>query len=113
MWPGRHSSRLKMNGPEPVVSVIWVKGSVSATRLGIMKGTLALGLPRAGSRSPVGSFSLISKVRASLASTAATKVMTFWPKVSRAAQRLIEATQSSAVTGWPSCHLRPSRRVKV
>ena len=60
-----------MNGPEPVESVIWVKGSVSATRLGIMNGTLELGLPSAGSRSPVGSFSLIERVRASLASTAA------------------------------------------
>ena len=102
-----------MNGPEPVGSVIWVKGSVSATRLGIMNGTLELGLPSAGSRSPVGSLSLISIVLASVAATAATKVMSFWPTTSRAAQRLIEATQSSAVTGWPSCHLRPSRRVKV
>ena len=32
---------------------------------------------------------------------------------SRAPQRLIEAMQSSEVTGVPSCHSRPSRRVKV
>ena len=32
---------------------------------------------------------------------------------SRADQRLSEATQSSAVTGAPSCHSRPSRSVKV
>jgi len=78
-----------------------------------MNGTLELGLPSAGSRSPVGSLSLISIVRASLASTATTKVMSFWPTASRAAQRLIEATQSSAVTGWPSCHFKPSRSVNV
>ena len=33
------------------------------------------------------------------------------PTASLAAQRLSEATQSSAVTGAPSCHFRPSRRV--
>ena len=32
---------------------------------------------------------------------------------SRAPQRLIEAMQSSEVTGLPSCHSSPSRRVKV
>ena len=32
---------------------------------------------------------------------------------SRAPQRLIDAMQSSAVTGAPSCHSRPSRSVKV
>jgi hypothetical protein len=39
--------------------------------------------------------------------------MSFWPTASREAQRWIEATQSSAVAGWPSCHFNPSRRVKV
>ena len=39
--------------------------------------------------------------------------MSFWPIASRAPQRLIEAMQSSEVTGLPSCHSRPSRRVKV
>ena len=33
--------------------------------------------------------------------------------LSRVAQRWIEATQSAAVTGWPSCHLRPGRSTKV
>ena len=101
-----------MNGPEPVESAIWVKGSVSATRLGIMNGTLESGLPSAGSTSPVGSLSLSSNVVASSAVRPSTKVISFWPMASRAAQRLIEATQSSAVTGWPSCQRRPSRKVK-
>ena len=39
--------------------------------------------------------------------------ISFWPIESLAPQRLIEATQSSAVTGLPSCHSRPSRSVKV
>ncbi len=39
--------------------------------------------------------------------------MSFWPIVSRAPQRLIDCMQSSEVTGVPSCHSRPSRRVKV
>ena len=42
-----------------------------------------------------------------------TDAMSCWPSASRTPQRLSEATQSSAVTGWPSCHSRPSRRVKV
>ncbi len=33
--------------------------------------------------------------------------------LSREAQRLSEATQSAAITGWPSCHSKPGRRVKV
>ena len=34
------------------------------------------------------------------------------PTASLAPQRLIEATQSSAVTGWPSWNFSPSRSVK-
>ena len=52
-------------------------------------------------------------VLASGAASSVTKPISFWPIVSRAPQRLSEATQSSAVTGLPSCHSRPSRRVKV
>jgi hypothetical protein len=102
-----------MNGPDPVVSVIWALPGVSATRLGIMKGTLTSGLPSAGNTSAVGSLSLSSKVLASRTVRVAPKVMSFWPTASRVAQRLIEATQSSAVTGRPSCHFNPSRRVKA
>ena len=55
----------------------------------------------------------MAKVLASTTSMLATKDISFWPVASFAAQRLIEATQSSAVTGWPSCQARPSRSVKV
>ncbi len=52
-------------------------------------------------------------VLASGAERSVTTPISFWPIESLAPQRLIEAMQSSAVTGLPSCHSRPSRRVKV
>ena len=90
-----------MKGPEPVKSEICLFGSVSATRFGIMKGTLDEGLPSAKMSRPVGSFSLMTKVRASFAVIVSTNDITFWPSESLMLQRLIEATQSSAVTGAP------------
>ena len=50
--PAFHSSFLKMNGPEPIESVIWVLASVLATALGIMNGTFELDLPSDSSTSP-------------------------------------------------------------
>src|SRR4029077_3935577 len=111
--PAFHSSVLNTNGPEPVKSEICVFGSVSATRFGIMKGTFDEGLPSANTRRPVCSLSLTVKVLASPTVIVSTKPITFWPSESFAAQRLIEATQSSAVTGLPSCHSNPSRSVNV
>ena len=96
-----------------MVSVIWVLPGAWAMRLGIMKGTLTSGLPRAGNTSPLGSLSCSSKVFGSRAVMEATIAISFWPTASREAQRWIEAMQSSAVTGRPSCHVNPSRRVKV
>ena len=55
----------------------------------------------------------MTNVLASVGFSSATKLMSFWPMPSRAPQRLRDATQSSAVTGWPSCHSRPSRKLKV
>ena len=55
----------------------------------------------------------MTKVLASLTSRLSTKVINFWPVESLAAHRLIEATQSSAVTGGPSCQKSPSRSVNV
>ena len=43
----------------------------------------------------------------------AVKSISFWPMPSALPQRFSDATQSSAVTGAPSCHFNPSRRVKV
>ena len=95
-------------------SSICLLGSVSATRFGIMKGTFDDGLPSASSTRPVGSFSLISNVLASSAVIAVDEATSSsGPSKSFAAQRLIEATMSSAVTGVSSCHIRPSRSVMV
>ncbi len=104
-----------MNGPEPITSssLICCMGSVAATRAGIMKGTLDEGLPSDCSTRPYGSFIFILKVLGSTTSKSVTEPIIFWPIESRAAQRLIEAMQSSEVTGLPSCHSRPSRSVKV
>ncbi len=88
-------------------------GSVSATRFGIMNGTFDDGLPSPKAKRPVGSFSLMTIVFASGADIDSTKVISFCPSESRAPQRLIEAMQSSAVTGLPSCQTRPSRSVMV
>ena len=113
MSPGFHSSRLNTNGPEPVKSEICSLAGVSATRLGIMKGTFELGLPRAGSTRPVCSFSTMRKVLPSTTTKSFTKDTIFCPIVSFCPQRLIDATQSSAVTGLPSCQTSPSRSVMV
>src|SRR3979409_1559566 len=102
-----------MNGPEPIWVWVLLSGSVSATLFGIMKGTCDDGLPSESSTRPYGSFRIIWKVLASTALKSFTKSMSFWPMASRAPQRLIEAMQSSEVTGLPSCHSSPSRRVKV
>src|SRR5215468_5851017 len=104
-----------MKGPEPITSsaLIWVKGSVSATRLGIMKGTLDDGLPSDSNTRPYGSFIFILKVLASTASKPATEASIFWPIESLAPQRLIDWIQSSDVTGAPSLNAKPSRNLKV
>ena len=88
-------------------------GLVSATRLGIMNGTFDDGLPSPVSTSPVGALSTMRNVFASTTGMSLTKDIIFWPIASFAPQRLIDATQSSAVTGVPSCHSRPSRSVIV
>jgi hypothetical protein len=102
-----------MNGPEPTWLSIALNGSVSAMRLGIMNGTFDDGLPSESITRPYGSLSAMVKVLSFTAFISATNSIIFWPIASRAAQRLIEATQSSPVTGLPSCHSSPSRRVKV
>src|SRR6478735_3779997 len=78
-----------------------------------MKGTFDDGLPSDSSTRPYGSFIFILKVLGSTTSKSTTEPIIFWPIESRAAQRLIEAMQSSDVTGLPSVHSRPSRKVKV
>ena len=78
-----------------------------------MNGTADDGLPSAVSTSPVGALKTISKVLGSTTGMSFTNDIIFWPIASLAPQRLIDATQSSAVTGLPSCHSKPLRKVKV
>ena len=103
-----------MNGPEPMNSVICLLGSVSAMRLGIMKGTLDETLPSASSTRPNG---CLEHDREGLGvdrlQLRRSSFISSWPEASRAPQRLIEAMQSSAVTGVPSLHTSPSRSVMV
>ena len=78
-----------------------------------MKGTTTDGLPIASRSGPNFSLSTIWKVLGSTTLYSWTDSASFWPIESRADQRLSEATQSSDVTGVPSCHSRPSRSLKV
>ena len=78
-----------------------------------MNGTFDEGLASDSSTRAKGSFSFSVMVRSSVASRLKVKSMSVWPMFSILLQRLSEATQSSAVTGLPSCHLNPSRSVNV
>ena len=74
------------------------------------------GVPELASTSVTGpNFSLnrICQVSASSAFISATRLIMVEPTDMRAAQRLIDGTTSLAVTGVPSCHLRPGRSLKV
>jgi hypothetical protein len=93
-------------------SEICLSGGVSATRLGMMKGTLEEGLPSASSTKPAGSFSVMRKPSLPVASILSTKVSSAPPIESRLPQRSSEATTSSPVTGAPSWNCRPVRSVK-
>src|SRR5690348_7195138 len=102
-----------MNGPEPTVLSICLNGSVSATALGIMNGVLEDGLPIESSTRPYGSLSLSVKVLSLTGFSSATNSLSFWPIGSRPIQRVSDGTQSADVTGLPSCHSSPSRKVNV
>ena len=78
-----------------------------------MKGMMAPGLPIASITWLKGSRSSSTKLRASTTRKPLAMAIMRLPSPSRLPQRFSEATQSSAVTGWPSCHSSPGRRVKV
>jgi hypothetical protein len=112
MLPGRQRSGRKRKGPEPTISVMRCVFGTRARRSGIITGSGALGLPSTCSSSGKGSFSTSVKLRASVASIDAVAASSMRPSGSRGAQRRSDSTHSAAVTGAPSCHLRPSRRRK-
>jgi uncharacterized membrane-anchored protein len=88
-------------------------GSVSATRFGMISIGDRLGFASVSSTMPYGSLSTSRNVRASSASSDFRFGARRSPVGSRRTKRRIDAMQSSAVTGVPSCHSRPSRRRKV
>ena len=100
--PGLNSSALKMNGPEPICSLICSVPGVAAMRAGMMKGTFEEALPKASSTIAQGSLSTMRNVFASGVSSLSTNANNTPPMVSRLAQRLSEAATSSLVTGLPS-----------
>ncbi|CFN69864.1 Uncharacterised protein [Bordetella pertussis] len=109
--PGLNSATL--NGPDPVMSVMGWPMGMSAMRLGIMKAAVPVGLDSARKARSVGSFMTMRKVWSSTASILSVNFISVRPMPSPPAQRLIDATQSSAVTGLPSCHFWPGRSVMV
>ncbi len=111
--PGRHWSLMKRNGPEPIGSGMRWSAGVAASRAGIITGSGALGLPSTSRSSGNGCFSTNLMVFGFVASSVSVSAISILPSGSRTDQRLSEATQSSAVTGLPSCHFRPSRSTKV
>jgi hypothetical protein len=70
-----------------------------ATRSGIMKATGLTGLPSASITRPEGSFSVSTKVLASLGSSEAVTAKIRRPSALRCPQRRSDATQSAEVTG--------------
>ena len=102
-----------MNGPEPTNSLICSVAGVSATRLGMMKGGMPEGLDKASSTRPKGSLSVSVKLLSPVTANSAPAAIKAWPRVSFLAQRWIDATQSSALTGVPSLNFRPGRSVKL
>ncbi len=77
----------------------------------MMNGTLLDGLASASSTIPNGDFSSSTKVFRSVAWSLPVAASSIRPSASRLPQRRSDATQSSAVTGWPSWNWRPSRSV--
>jgi len=68
-----------MNGPEPMNSVICFCGSVSAMRLGIMKGTLDETLASASITKPKGRARTMANVLLSTTFTSAVSFIMSWP----------------------------------
>ena len=111
--PGTRSSATNRNGPLPTISVICLNGSVFASRSGIISGFGVVGLPNACGSSGNGFFSLNWIVLSSGAESSSVAAISAPPNASRAAQRLMLATQSRANTLSPSCQTNPSRNVSV
>ena len=96
--PRTRSSALKRKGPLPIISGTWRKGSVLASRSGIMAQTGTQALPSAKGSSGKGRFRRKRMVRSSGAESSSVASIRLAPKGSRCAQRRMLATQSRAST---------------
>lgn len=110
--PGMYSLATNRYGPEPTISVTGLNGSPLARRSGSTKSGVGAECASASTTTPIGRLSRMRKLRSSGLSMRSVKPSRAWPKLSRAPQRLIEATQSTPRTGVPSWNFRPSRRRK-
>jgi len=102
-----------MKGPEPIASVICVIGVGIGHPLGHHERHVRARLAKRFQHQPVGLLSTILMVLASCAERSPTTPISFWPHRILGAQRLIEATQSSAVTGLAVVPLQAVAQVKV
>jgi hypothetical protein len=103
----------KRNGPEPIVSVTLVKGSVIASFSRMMTGIVPLLAASAVSTKGKGSLSWRVNALSSTGFISLVNWASFWPMTSRTIQRLSEGMTSRVVTAVPSWNLRPGRSVKV
>src|SRR5262249_448781 len=111
--PGRYSSATNRYGPDPMGSVPGRFGGVSASRRGIIIGTIAPGFAKASSTKPKGSRSCSWNCRASIASSVLVAPINSPPKASRLPEGRRVGVQSSDVTALPSWKESPSRKAKV
>ena len=113
MLPGRYSSCLKRNGPEPVVSVSCFFGSVCATRSGMMKGTGEIGCASVWISSGKARLKRKRMRRSLRADSSSRCAFSVCPIGATCIQRSRLATQSWARTGAPSWNSSPARSVMV
>ena len=97
--PIENSFATKRNGPQPIVSLICVPGSVAASRDGTIGSTFGCALPSTKGSCGNGFLRRNTTVRSSGASNESRRCARVLPLASRFIQRPIEAAQSRARTG--------------
>jgi hypothetical protein len=68
-----------VNGPEPIISSICLSAGVSATRLGMMKGTRGWACSSASSTTPKGCLKVMLKAVGAIGNDAVQASYIFWP----------------------------------
>ena len=103
----------KRKGPLPTASRICWKGSVAASRAGMMKACGLAGMASVSISSGKRAFSRKRKRKSSSAASSSVRAASAWPIGLRRIQRFSDATASAAVTLSPSWKRRPGRSVMV